>query len=156
MFNLRSVKNYIGTNTKEPSPCVLKESVLMKKDYYNLFIDLCLKRCLDDDYEDKSRVRANNSAMDKLLKLQKEMKETDCSKILDRLLLHDDRVRLSAGTFGVDFPSHREKSIIVINDVAKNSKDKMLSFDAYMVLGVKGLREEAQSGTQGDGSSVLD
>lgn len=128
----------------------------MKKDYYNLFIDLCLKRCLDDDYEDKSRVRANNRAMDKLLKLQKEMKETDCSKILDRLLLHDDdRVRLSAGTFGVDFPSHREKSIIVINDVAKNSKDKMLSFDAYMVLGVKGLREEAQrleKDCTGDGS----
>ena len=118
---------------------------MKEKDYYNLFINLCLKTCLEDDYEHKSRVRANNRAMDKLLKLQKEMKEIDCSEILDKLLLHDDdRVRLYAGTFGVDFPSHREKSIIVINDVAKNSYDKMLSFDAYMVLGVKGLREEAK------------
>ncbi|MBR5321171.1 MAG: hypothetical protein IKU41_04960, partial [Clostridia bacterium] len=68
--------------------------------------------------------------------------------------------------FGADFPSHREKSIIALNDVARRSKDKMLSFDAYMVLGVKGLREEAQriedreknkkTGTQGDGSSVFD
>lgn len=118
---------------------------MKEKDYYNLFVDLCLKRCLTDDYEDKSKVRQHNRAMNKLLKLQTEMEEIGCSEILDKLLLHDDdRVRLSAGTFGVDFASHREKSIIVINDVAKNSKDKMLSFDAYMVLGVKGLREEAQ------------
>ena len=117
----------------------------MKKDYYNLFVDLCLKRCFEDDYEYKSKVRAHNRAMDKLLKIQKEMKETDFSEILDKLLTHDDdRVKLSAGNFGADFPSHREKSIIALNDVARRSKDKMLSFDAYMVLGVKGLREEAQ------------
>ena len=118
---------------------------MKEKDYYTLFVDLCLKRCLTDDYGDKSKVRQHNRAMNKLLKLQKEMEEIGCSEILDKLLLHDDdRVRLSAGAFGVDFASHREKSIIVINDVAKNSKDKMLSFDAYMVLGVKELREEAQ------------
>ena len=59
---------------------------MKEKDYYNLFINLCLKTCLEDDYEHKSRVRANNRAMDKLLKLQKEMKEIDCSEILDKLL----------------------------------------------------------------------
>ncbi|MBR2454648.1 MAG: hypothetical protein IKB36_01195 [Clostridia bacterium] len=118
---------------------------MKEKDYYTLFVDLCLKRCLTDDYGDKSKVRQHNRSMNKLLKLQKEMEEKDCSEILDKLLIHDDdRVKLSAGTFAVDFPSHREKSIIAINDVAKKSKDKMLSFDAYMVLGVKGLREEAQ------------
>ena len=131
---------------------------MKEKDYYTLFVDLCLKTCLEDDYGDKSKVRANNRAVNKLLKLQEEMKEIDFSEILDDLLLHnDDRVRIYAGTFGVDFPSHREKSIIVINDVAKNSKDKMLSFDAYMVLGVKGLREEAKrldSNQSGDGSMI--
>ena len=118
---------------------------MKEKDYYNLFVNLCLKTCLEDDYGDKSKVRANNRAVNKLLKLQEEMKEMDCSEILDNLLIHDDdRVRIYAGTFGVDYPSHREKSIIVINDVAKNFHDKMLSFDAYMVLGAKGLREEAK------------
>ena len=124
------------------------------KDYYNLFVNACLKLCLEDDYGDKSKVRANNRAFDKLHKLQKEMMEFDCSDILDKLLVHeDDRVRLSAGNFGIDFPSYREKSIVVVNDVAKNSKDRMLSFNAYMVLGVKGVREEAQRRDKtGDGS----
>ena len=59
---------------------------------YDLYIENCLKLCLQDDYIDRRKLRAHNRAMDTLAKLEAELTAHE----LRQLLTHEDeRVRLN-------------------------------------------------------------
>ena len=63
------------------------------------------------------------------------MLDYDCTELLGKLLNHeDDRVRLSAGAFGFSNRIMYEKSKQILTDLSCSCKDKMLAFDAKMVL----------------------
>lgn len=105
------------------------------KNYYELFVDLCLQQCTKNDYKYASRVRKHNAAYTKIGKLKAEMKEIDCTEILNRLLSHeDDRVRLNAASLCLQMNVLVDKALLTLKNIVDFSKDSMLSFSAEMVL----------------------
>ena len=104
-------------------------------DYYQLFIDLCLQQCTKDDFADPQQIKAHNLAINKLYKLQSEMKKTDCKGILKMLLSHeDDRVRINSAAMCLQESILADDAILTLRQVVNTSKDSILSFSAEMLL----------------------
>ena len=105
------------------------------KDYYNLFVQLSLEQCLKDDYTDKAKVRAHNGAMDKMIKLQEEVSQIDCSDLLCTLLSHqDDRVKVNASSMCLKYNICVDVAVATLKNVMEFSDDGTLSFAAEMLL----------------------
>ena len=104
-------------------------------DYYQLFIDLCLQQCTKDDFADPQKIKAHNLAINKLYKLQSEMKKTDCKGMLKMLLSHeDDRVRLKSAAMCWQDNILVDDAILALRQVVDTSEDSTLSFSAEMLL----------------------
>ena len=104
--------------------------------YYQRFIDLCLQQCKKDDYADKEKVKAHNSAVNKLYKLQMKMKETDCEEILKMLLSHeDDRVKISSAAMCLQERILVDTATLTLKEIVNASRDSILAFSAEMLLG---------------------
>lgn len=104
-------------------------------DYYQLFIDLCLQQCTKDDFADPQKIKAHNLAINKLYKLQSEMKKTDCKGILKMLLSHeDDRVRINSAAMCLQESILVDDAILTLRQVVDASNDSILSFSAEMLL----------------------
>ncbi len=105
------------------------------KDYYDLFVQLSLKQCLKDDYIDKAKVRSHNGAMDKMIKLQEEMSQIDCSDLLCTLLSHpDDRVKVNASSMCLKYNICVDIAVATLENIMEFSDDDTLSFAAQMLL----------------------
>lgn len=104
-------------------------------DYYQLFIDLCLQQCTKDDFSDRRKVKVHNLAINKLYKLQSEMKKTDCKGMLKMLLSHeDDRVRINSAAMCLQDNILVDDAILALRQVVDTSEDSTLSFSAEMLL----------------------
>ena len=105
------------------------------KNYYNLFVELSLKQCTEQDYADKQKVKTHNAAVSKLALLAAEMKEIDCAEILGQLLRHeDDRVRLNAASLCLQNGVLIEEAKQALNNIISFSTDSTIRFSAKMVL----------------------
>lgn len=105
------------------------------KNYYDLFVQLSLQQCLKNDYGDKEKVKAHNKASKKIRQLQEEMKINDCADILNNLLdYNDDRVRINAAYLCLKMNIHKEKVLLILNDIVDNTTDPTLAFSAKMAL----------------------
>lgn len=105
------------------------------KDYYELFVQLSLQQCVKNDYGNKEKVKAHNVASKKLQKLQKEMKQIDCSDLLGALLdYEDDRVKVNAAFLCLQMNVHREKVRQTLNEIVNSSEDSTMVFSARMAL----------------------
>lgn len=104
------------------------------KDYYNIFIQCSMSRCLSfDDLIDKKRLRIHNKAMDQLSSLQKEMfMESDkCAGITHELLIHEDeRVRIGAGAYCIHAQILIEEGVNTLIEIRDNSKSKYMRVSA--------------------------
>ena len=104
-------------------------------DFYSLFVDLALQLCKKSDYADKLKVKKNNAAASKLIKLQKKMRQNVDEEILDALLNHeDDRVKVHAASFCLKINILVEQAIVTLEKIRDDSDDSTISFSAKMVL----------------------
>lgn len=105
------------------------------KDYCSMFVDLCLKQCTEDDYDDRSKVKIHNAAYKQLWKLQNEMKQIDCTEMLTTLLEHEDeRVKIGAATMCFKEQILVETAKSVLMEILQNTKDKTFAFNAKLLL----------------------
>lgn len=105
------------------------------KDFYSLFVDLSLQLCKKDDYGDKVKVRKNNAAASKLIKLQKKMRQNIDEELLDALLHHEDeRVKENAASFCLKINILVEQAILTLENLRDSSDDWSISFSSKMVL----------------------
>ena len=105
------------------------------KDYYNLFVELSLQQCTNNDYDDKLKVNAHNVALKKLKRLQAEMKRNDSREILCLLLIHeDDRVKINAASLCLKMNVFVDQAVIVLKKIIDVSDDPTLCFSAKMLL----------------------
>lgn len=105
------------------------------KDYYNLFVKLCLQQCSKNDYADKAKVETHNAASKQLQQLQNEMKESDCTEVLCKLLSHEDeRVRINAASLCLQMGLLIEKASCVLKDIMDSSDDAAMRFSAKIIL----------------------
>ena len=112
------------------------------KNYYDLYVNNCLKFCTVADYGDKKKVSAHNRAQRKVRELQKEMKEENCLEVLKELLQHNDsRVKNSAGAMCLRDNIYVEEAIISLKSVYINEQDKSLKFSAGTLLKQYGITE---------------
>lgn len=105
------------------------------KDYYNLFTELSLQQCTENDYADKSKVRRHNAAYKKLYKLQDEMKRNMSEEALLMLLNHeDDRVKVNAASFCLQWGILGGQSVQTLKKVVAASGDRTIRLSAEMLL----------------------
>ena len=105
------------------------------KDYYNLFVELSLQQCTQNDYSDKKKVKAHNAASKKLRELQEEMKGCDIAATLEMLLSHEDeRVRVNAAALCLEMKVLFEKAVLTLKNVINSSGDPTILFSAKMIL----------------------
>lgn len=105
------------------------------KDYYSLFVKLSLQQCRKEDYVDKRKVRQHNAAVEKLISLEKEMKNIDCTAVLKELLQHDDeRVKINAATFCIQIGVLLDEAKKILIEVSSSSLDSTMQFCADMIL----------------------
>lgn len=105
------------------------------KDYYNLFVELSLQQCTMHDYSDKKKVKRHNAAAQKLDLLQAEMKEIDCTNLLNELLRHDDdRVKLNAASLCLSKGILINEAKQTLNRIINFSEDSTMCFCAKMIL----------------------
>ena len=107
------------------------------KNYYELFVKLCEQLCSNETFSSKDSVKAHNSAMKKLIELQKEMREHNGGSldVFNKLLEHtNDVIKLQAATICLQEDTLREKSIEILKEIQQNSLDSMCRFNAKMVL----------------------
>ena len=105
------------------------------KEYYDLFVKLSLQQCTKDDYADKIKVKSHNVASDKLIELQNEMSQDNNEELLFMLLNHeDDRVKVNAASFCLQFEILVEQAILTLKKVIDDSDDSTICFSAKMLL----------------------
>lgn len=107
------------------------------KDYLERFIADCRLLCSGHEYANKKRLKQHNQAMDRLMKLQKEMfAEIDhCSDLAYELLNHsEEKVRLCAGSYCLMARIHQEIAIQTLLAIEHTSQDKMLAACAFSSL----------------------
>ena len=112
------------------------------KDYYNEYVKYATRLILNnDDYGNKSKVRAHNRAMRKLLLLKKEMQDIECAEILYKLLKHDDeRVKMHAADVCLSMNIYVDSAFHILKELS------ITSSEAPMLLG-KHLRRIQSNGT---------
>lgn len=107
------------------------------KDYYNIIIELCSHLNSADDMGDKKKVRAHNKAHDELRKLIDELDTPEGAEILFKLLFHEnDHVILSAAMLCWELKIHENELRERIKYVRETSQDRMVRFEAGMMLEV--------------------
>ena len=105
------------------------------KDYYNLFVELSLQQCTQNDYVNKRKVKARNAASKKLNELQGEMMRNMSDDTLCALLNHeDDRVKVNAASFCLNSEVLVEQSILTLEKIIAGSDDPTICFSAKMLL----------------------
>jgi len=98
---------------------------------YGLYVENCLKLCLQDDYGDRKKLKAHNKAMDTLAKLETEITAHE----FQRLLTHEDeRVRLNAAAACVRRKLCYDEALAALGEIEAHSPDGTLSLAAKMVL----------------------
>jgi len=96
-----------------------------------LYVENCLKLCLQDDYGDRKKLKAHNKAMDTLAKLETEITAHE----FQRLLTHEDeRVRLNAAAACVRRKLCYDEALAALGEIEAHSPDGTLSLAAKMVL----------------------
>lgn len=106
----------------------------MKSDY-DLFVDLCKRQNLKDDYANSFKGISHNLAMKKLKSLQKKIEKNKDFILLENLMHHDDdRVRLNAASFALELGVNLKLSRFILEDIKKNSKDVTVSFSAEQLI----------------------
>ena len=104
------------------------------KDYYNLYVELSLQQCTQNDYVNKRKVKARNAASKKLNELQGEMMRNMSDDTLCALLNHeDDRVKVNAVAFCLNSEGLVARSILTLEIIA-DSDDSAICFSAKMQL----------------------
>lgn len=105
------------------------------KDYYNLFVELSLQQCTQNDYVNKRKVKARNAASKKLNELQGEMMRNMSDDTLCALLNHeDDRVNVNAAAFCLNSEGLVARSILTLEKIIADSDDSAICFSAKMQL----------------------
>lgn len=105
------------------------------KDYYNLFVELCLQLCTKNDYADKQKVKAHNTASKALQQLQAEMQEIDSTETLRKLLSHEDnRVKINAASLCLQMHILVEEATYALQNIVDFSDDATMRFSAKMLL----------------------
>lgn len=105
------------------------------KDYYNLFVELSLQQCTQNDYVNKRKVKARNAASKKLNELQGEMMRNMSDDTLCALLNHeDDRVNVNAAAFCLNSGGLVARSILTLEKIIADSDDSAICFSAKMQL----------------------
>lgn len=105
------------------------------KDYYSLFVELSLQQCTKNDYANKLKVTAHNTASKKLKQLQAEMKQNNGEEILCMLLSHeDDRVKINAASLCLQMNVHVDQAVFVLKNIIDFSADSTMCFSAKMIL----------------------
>lgn len=105
------------------------------KDYYNLFVELSLQQCAQNDYANKLKVKKHNVASKKLKKLQDEMKQNVSEDILYALLNHeDDRVKVNAASFCLQSELLFDQAVLTLERIIDVSDDSTICFSAKMLL----------------------
>ena len=105
------------------------------KDYYTLIVDLSMQLLLVGDYDDKTKLRRHDRAMNKILKLQDEMMKVDCDDVILRLLEHpEERVKLKGVVCCKRKKIFLEKAIEELEDVINNPKDPTMQYAAEKLL----------------------
>ena len=111
--------------------------------YYDEFVELCLLQCLNRDYLDKRKLRQHNKSVDKLAKLSEKMIVSECTDILDSLLLNnDDRVKENAAFLCLKKNVLIEKALNVLKELVNSSQDPALRFGAYRMLDLYEKKDE--------------
>ena len=104
-------------------------------DYYNAFVELALQLCKKSDYGDKAKVRKNNAAASKLIKLQQIMRQNVDEELLNALLHHEDeRVKENAASFCLKINILVEQAVLTLENLRDSSDDWSISFSSKMVL----------------------
>ena len=97
--------------------------------YYEEFVHYSMLTCCKAyEHLDKKRIRENNRAMDKLLKLQKKMfaEEGHCKELALRLLNHEDvKVQLNAGAYCLMACVNKMQAVQVLQHIKSHSNDGM-------------------------------
>lgn len=105
------------------------------KDYYNLFVELSLQQCTKNDYANKLKVKAHNTASKELRQLQDEMKQIDSEKILCMLLNHkDDRVKVNAAALCLQMNVLVDNAVLALKKIIDVSNDATMRLSAKMLL----------------------
>lgn len=105
------------------------------KDYYNLFVELCLQQCTKEDYADKQKVKAHNAAFKALQQLQAEMQKMDSTEILRKLLSYeDDRVKINAASLCLQMHILVEEATCALQSIVDFSGDATLRLSAKTLL----------------------
>lgn len=97
----------------------------------DLYVETCLKLCLQDDYLDRKSVKAHNRAMDRLTKPETELTEHEFQRLLRYA---DERVRLNAAAACVRRRLCLEEAVTVLRTLGEKSEDGSIAFSAEMVL----------------------
>lgn len=110
------------------------------KDYYHLIIKLSLQQCLENDYSDKVRVANHNASIKKILKLQKELSDFDCSQIMKDLLGYpDSSVQLNASCICIEIGALPEIAKKTLYELSINALDATIRHFAFYFLKSKNL-----------------
>lgn len=105
------------------------------KDYYDLFVELSLQQCTENDYADKLKVKKHNEASKKLENLKDEMKHKAGEDVLRLLLNHeDDRVKVNAASFCLQSEVLIEQAVFTLEKIIDTSNDSTICFSAKMLL----------------------
>ena len=105
------------------------------KDFYSLFVEYCTMLCRKDDYADKKKVKAHNTAAAKLEGILGELKQNDALQVLSELLEHDDdTVKLNAAACCLKASLYCDEATNILKKIARSSDDKALQFSAKMLL----------------------
>ena len=106
----------------------------MKKDYMKEYLAYCSKL---NDCTTKEEVRIHNSAMKKLGKLFKKIKdEPDKSFLVDLLENSDERTRLLAAAHCLGLQVYVPKAKRVLSVLSKHKENPSIAFEAQATLDV--------------------
>lgn len=110
----------------------------MKNRYIEEYINLCSKLVYDcNECKNKTKIKSHNIAARKLIKLSKEINSDErLSKEVFKELLEnkDEVVRLWSSIQCIDNNIYQEKAMELLNNLYKNSKNKIISFEARLKL----------------------
>ena len=105
------------------------------QNFYELFVELSLQQCTQNDYADKLKVKSHNDACKKLKQLESEIKQSHSEDILRLLLNHkDDRVKTNAASFCLNMNVFVDQAVFALRKIIENSTDKTICFSAKMLL----------------------
>lgn len=105
------------------------------KEKIDLFIELSLQQCKNEDYGNSKSVKIHNEAVEKLSKLKTQINITESKEEFKTLLLHNDsRVKINAAQFCFDQQILIYNAKNALQEVLNNETDSTLIFSAKQIL----------------------